>query len=397
MGYMDVIYGIDNPLFLDNMHDREYLLKTLLPWLLKYKVNIRKANRLNEAVYPYLRHFTDNQSLIDIIAQHFFKNTPTFFALSYFGLYLDYCYPKGGTGVLAKKMTDYIRTSGGDVMTETAITEVDASNNRIQTSDGTVFSYKKLVWAADQKSLYASVIGLDSPQIKKQRLLTEQSSGGDSILALFMGMGLDSEYFESRCGPHSFYTPSTGGLSLLPDWKQAAFQGKDELYTWISKYLELTTYEISCPALRDATLAPAGKTGAIVSTLFDYELVQHISDDGGYQDLKDYCTNKIMDVLNRTVFPGISENIEFVLCSTPMTIERETGNSQGAITGWAFTNAEMPAENRFQKIANSIKTPIKDVFQCGQWTFSPSGLPVSILTGKLAADAIHKTLKGRAK
>ncbi|HPF56246.1 MAG TPA: hypothetical protein PLV03_06875, partial [Clostridiales bacterium] len=70
------------------------------------------------------------------------------------------------------------------------------------------------------------------------------------------------------------------------------------------------------------------------------------------------------------------------------------GNKQGAITGWAFTGA-MPAENRFQKIANSVNTPLKDVVQCGQWTFSPSGLPVSILTGKLAADAVHKQLKGK--
>ena len=27
MVYMDVLYGIDNPLFRDNMHDREYLMK----------------------------------------------------------------------------------------------------------------------------------------------------------------------------------------------------------------------------------------------------------------------------------------------------------------------------------------------------------------------------------
>lgn len=90
MGYMDVLYGIDNPLFLENVQDLQYLMKTLLPWLLRYQVNIRKAGRLNEPVYSYLKHFTDNAALTDMIAQHFFRNTPTFFALSYFGLYLDY-------------------------------------------------------------------------------------------------------------------------------------------------------------------------------------------------------------------------------------------------------------------------------------------------------------------
>ncbi|HCW73092.1 MAG TPA: NAD(P)/FAD-dependent oxidoreductase, partial [Clostridiaceae bacterium] len=108
MGYMDVLYGIENPLFLEDMKDREYLMKTLLPWLIRYQLKIGKASRMNEPVNDYLRRFTKNQELIDMITQHFFKETPSFFALSYFGLYLDYSYPKGGTGVLAEKMEAYI-------------------------------------------------------------------------------------------------------------------------------------------------------------------------------------------------------------------------------------------------------------------------------------------------
>ena len=104
-----MFYGIDNPLFLENMRDHEYLTKTLLPWLIRYQLNIRKASRLNEPIHVYLRRFTDNPALIDMIVQHFFKDTPAFFALSYFGLYLDYCYPMGGTGTLAQKVTEYVQ------------------------------------------------------------------------------------------------------------------------------------------------------------------------------------------------------------------------------------------------------------------------------------------------
>jgi hypothetical protein len=32
------------------------------------------------------------------------------------------------------------------------------------------------------------------------------------------------------------------------------------------------------------------------------------------------------------------------------------------------------------------------VYQAGQWTYSPSGVPISILTGKLAADKAIKDL-----
>ena len=79
--------------------------------------------------------------------------------------------------------------------------------------------------------------------------------------------------------------------------------------------------------------------------------------------------------------------------STPLTLEKLTGNSDGGITGWSFTNSFIPAVHSMAKIARSVDTPIPNVSQAGQWTFSPSGLPISILTGKLAADQVIKQLK----
>ena len=393
MGYMDVLYGIDNPLFLDNMRDPEYLMKTLLPWLFKYLRNIKKANRLVEPVQQYLQKFTNNQALIDLIAQHFFKNTPSFFALSYFSLYLDYSYPLGGTGVIAQKMSDYILAAGGEIKTQTEIKAVDNLKHEITTAAGETFRYKKMVWAADQKLLYTLVNEPDSASVAKQRRLVEQNEGGDSILTLFMGVNLDKSYFADICGAHAFYTPLMDGLSSLPPWEEAAAQGKAALWKWVETYLARTTYEISCPVIRDASLAPEGKTGLIVSSLLDYRLVKRVADEGDYESFKQFCIDNIAKTLESSLFPELSEKITFVSCSTPLTIERETGNAQGAITGWAFTNAPLPAESRLQKITKSVHTPIPDIFQCGQWTFSPSGLPVSILTGKLAADELRKQLK----
>jgi all-trans-retinol 13,14-reductase len=65
-----------------------------------------------------------NPSLRDIISQHFFKNTPTFFALSYFSLYLDYFYPKGGVGKLSEALRDKIYELGGEIKTGTIVNRV---------------------------------------------------------------------------------------------------------------------------------------------------------------------------------------------------------------------------------------------------------------------------------
>jgi hypothetical protein len=81
-------------------------------------------------------------------------------------------------------------------------------------------------------------------------------SGGDSILTLYLAVDQSPDYFASIANPHFFYTPRTTGLSsLLP----CSGNSQAEIESWISDYLDLTTYEISCPAMRDPSLAPPVK------------------------------------------------------------------------------------------------------------------------------------------
>jgi phytoene dehydrogenase-like protein len=233
--------------------------------------------------------------------------------------------------------------------------------------------------------------------------------GGDSVFTLYLSLDLDREYFATIASAHFFYTPLETGLSSidlheLADQAAAAGGGfgdgmrftadKDTLFSWASRYLELTTYEISCPVLRDPSLAPEGKTGLIVSTLMEYSLFRHIRDLGWYEEFRKHCAKRIVTALDASIFPGFAAAIIDSFTSTPLTLEKRSGNSDGAITGWAFTNDSMPAVHSLPRVARSILTPIPDVYQAGQWSYSPSGLPISILTGKLAADRIARDLGG---
>ncbi len=396
MGYMDVIYGIENPLFLDYLEDKEYLFQTLIPWLMKYQKEIKKANRLSKPVNEYLGEFTYNQALVDLITQHFFKNTPAFFALSYFGLYLDYSYPIGGTGVLSQKLRDYIEAHQGKVLTEAKVTTVVAEKNQITTADSRCYSYQKLIWACDLKQLYQALEGRDiisKGRIKTQKKLVENHGGGDSILTVFLGVDLRKDYIEERCGSHCFYTPDTEGISSTALVLCNSLSSKKAIIQQIINYLKHTTYEISCPVLRDDNLAPEGKSGLIISTLMDYHLVKEIDARGWYEEFKELCTNTVIQIMDETILNGLKSKVLFSLCSTPLTIENLTGNTEGAITGWAFADNKLPSETRLKKITKSIFTPIPDIYQAGQWSFSPAGLPVCILTGKVAADEVKKTLR----
>jgi len=414
-GYMEVLYGIENPLFMDQTMDKDYLFKTLLPWLLKYQVNIRKAQKLSEPIEDYLRRFTKNQALIDVIIQHFFEKMPTFFALSYFGLYSDYSYPIGGTGRLVTALSDFIAAHQGELALSTEISQIDLKTQRVTTRDGRRFGYRELIWCGDMKTLYNAVDfgeqGEPDQQVREQQQKIRENRGGDSILTLYLGVKLAPAYFARRCGPHCFYTPSKAGLSAIRSepWQvvlanpaRSASEKQTALEAWVREYLALTTYEISCPALRDPALAPVGKTGVIVSTLMDYRLVKATFEAGWYPAFKALCEEQMMAVLENSIFPGLIEQVEQRFSSTPLTIERLTGNAGGAITGWAFRDeaiaGKLPVVNHSRKIAKTIATPLPHISQAGQWTFSPSGLPVSILTGKLAADGVIKQLakQGRA-
>ncbi len=396
MHYMDVQYGIDNPLFLDFKQDMAYLGKVLLPWVIKYAFTAPKISALNEPVIDFLRKFTQNQSLLDIISQHFFHDTPAFFALSYLKLYIDYHYPLGGTGIFPQKLVTYIEDRQGEIKTATEINSVNPVGKTITDSQGVVYEYEELIWAADLKTLYR-VINLDDiPDRQLRQNITnrqeelQDKTGNDSIFSLYLGLNLPKENFSSIATEHFFYTPSKVGQSEAGPIPTTADRATVE--NWLDKYFALTTYEISCPVLRDPTLAPANKTGLIVSVLFDYELTKSIERAGWYEEFKSYCESRMIQTLDASIYPGIAAAVIHQFSSTPLTIEKFSGNFQGAITGWALNNKPIPAESRIPKIMNAVQTKIPGIYQAGQWTYSPSGLPISLLTGKIAADQVIKDL-----
>jgi phytoene dehydrogenase-like protein len=68
MKHMDVLYGLENPVFKDLKRDREFLFKKLLPWLPKFIFTVGKINRMNMPVEEYLKTVVKNTSLRDIIS-----------------------------------------------------------------------------------------------------------------------------------------------------------------------------------------------------------------------------------------------------------------------------------------------------------------------------------------
>lgn len=403
MKYMDVLYGIENPVFKDLKHDRDFIFRKLLPWLPKFIFTVGKINRMNTPVEEYLETFVKNTSLRDNISQHFFKNTPVFFAMSYFSLYLDYSYPKGGVGKLSDALKSKILEGGGEIKTETTINNVTADKCIVTDQNNISYKYDNLIWAADLKTLYkiTDIEGL-LPKIKtlfgESKSLMLRNRGGDSVFSLFLEVDEPLGSFRKIANGHFFYTPSKIGLGethkkelnyLLTNFE---IIGKEQILTWLDKFTGLNTYEISIPSLKDPDLAPQGKTGIIISFLAEYDLFSLIQKAGWLTEFITELENRVIRVISDSVYPMLKDKIIAHFSFTPLSIESRVGSSEGAITGWSFQR-NMPVINKIQNSDRSVLTPIPSIFQAGQWAYSPAGVPMSILTGKLAADKALKQIR----
>ena len=397
---MAVIYGFDNPVFKNFREDKRYLFKELLPWMVRFIPAVRSMEKMGQPIETYLETLTANQSINDIIAQHFFKKTPASFALGYFYVYQDYLYPKGGTGMLSTSLKRCAIEHGATVQVDTEVVKVVIDEHQVIDSTGKSYKYDKLLWCADSKTLYRNLdtSHVERPllsSIEKQAEKVFASRGGDSVFTLFLGVEKDPKEFAKKTSAHLFYTPSRQGLGQthLSQLQKILDQGmgasKEAILLWVETYCALTTYEISIPSLRDETLSPLGETGLVISFLLEYDLVRLVSDQGWYEQFKEHIEDQMIKTLKETVFSGLLDEIELQFSASPLSLERIFGSSEGGITGWTFEQ-KSPAVSNLLKIASSIQTPIPDILQCGQWAYSPAGIPTAILTGWYAYDALTR-------
>ena len=348
-----------------------------------------------------------NASLKNIITQHFFAGNPTFFALGYLYLYPDYMYPLGGTGKLAEKLEEKVRSYGIEVKTRARVVRVDAFRKYVETENGEKMSYDALIWAADLKALYRNIsLGSFSQNIikeferEKEKFLSHK--GAESIFTLYLAVDEDPEYFRRKSHAHFFYTPSRTGIGrivteelndLIQNWERL---DKKDIFDWLYRLCKYTTYEIAIPVLKDQSAAPSKKTGLIVSFLFDYTLAKKAKETSLYDELKEKAMDFVIQVLSETIYPNLKDKIIFKFAATPLTIESISGSSEGSVIGWSMSS-EIPVTASFLRMVEAPKTTVPDVLKVGQWTLSPAGTPTAVLTGNLAIDFLKKQQKARKK
>jgi prolycopene isomerase len=102
-----------------------------------------------------------------------------------------------------------------------------------------------------------------------------------------------------------------------------------------------------------------------------------------YTELKEALADKLIASAEK-IIPQLSKHIVYKDIATPLTYERYTLNSEGASHGW------FPAPGAKMR---SQKTPFKNLFQAGHWTFPGPGIFAVALSGRNAAKLVLREFK----
>lgn len=138
----------------------------------------------------------------------------------------------------------------------------------------------------------------------------------------------------------------------------------------------------------DPTMAPPGKS--VITSMFDSNYAywkELYPERERYDAEKKEIAIQVIDQLERR-FPGITNQVEVVDVSTPMTYERYTGNWQGSMEGWLLTTKTM--EMAMGGGMSKTLPGLENFYMAGQWVEPGGGLPPAATSGRGVIQAICK-------
>ncbi len=135
----------------------------------------------------------------------------------------------------------------------------------------------------------------------------------------------------------------------------------------------------------DSGLAPQGKSFGVIccaDRLSDWEELE----EAEYKKRKDEAAWMLLNRLEKAI-PGIIKIIETYEVGTSRTMKKYTLNPYAAPYGFAQT----PSQAGFKR--PSYKSPVKNLWLCGTWTFPGGGFTGAIVSGFLCGLKVKKQLE----
>ncbi len=299
--------------------------------------------------------------------------SPFYYALPTIG-YLENggFYPVGKSQKISDAFAAFIEGHGGKVMLRTRVDKIlvkDGAAYGVRTQDGREFTGKAVVSNANAPDTFRKF--LDEPDLVKTTLARmEKLSISMSTFQVFLGLKKDlirelgikdtEIFYNTGYDIEEDYRTMVRGDFTNPGFGATLY---DNLYKGYS---------------------PEGKNTLSVMTLqgFDhwakYEEDYFAGKKDAYRAEKLRMADILIDQAEKVLLPGLRKAIEVRDAATPLTNLRYTANPRGAIYGWDQT-LDNAGQMRFPQ-----RTPVKNLFLAGAWTFPGGGYGACIPSGLLA-------------
>ncbi len=344
----------------------------IIPTIIKY---------LHSTVYDLIWKNLKNPHLRSILGQLIYyysdradKLNAIYFATPTYTYINEGYWISGSSANMAKALAETITDNGGAIFTGAKVEKIlfDDKNRAIgiKLASGEEIRSDITICNASIIDAFKSMIPENAvnPKIRKKALNTQPSN---SIFTLYMGLDVDVK----KIGITD-YCYFLNGVDDIGNQNEFSDYNKNTL-AMVSYFL-------------DHSLAPEGKTTVTVCTVADYDYWNNLkrSNPDEYKKKKDEAAEIIINRINKR-FPGFKESIKAIDIATPVTMERFSGNTNGAVYG----ASQLVSQSIIYRFPNAL--PKQSLYFTGAWTMPGGGFTGVVISAMNAAEAILKKNKIR--
>jgi phytoene dehydrogenase-like protein len=273
-------------------------------------------------------------------------------------------YPLGGSLPFVRNIEKRFLALGGEIRYSARVEKILTESNRavgVRLADGSEHRADAVISAADG---HTTIFGmLDGRYVNNE--VRKPYEGGMTPFPplLYVALGI--------ADPLGNLPETNSGISFPLDPK-VEIDGK------VRGRLSIHVYNF------DRSLAPKGKTAAIVMLSSDYDRWKALREDPvRYRAEKELAAERVIDALEQRL-PGIRGKIEMRDVATPVTWERYTGNWKGSYEGW-LPNAKSLGAGLPKTLPG-----LANFYMVGQWIAPGGGLPPAVSTGRHVVQILCK-------
>ncbi|MCB9700217.1 MAG: NAD(P)/FAD-dependent oxidoreductase [Alphaproteobacteria bacterium] len=260
-------------------------------------------------------------------------------------------YLEGGSRALSTALADVLAEHGGELVLGAEVTGFDVRRSRVEAvrlADGTTVSAP---WVVSAVSPLHALLRWVPPAQLPPRYLSRLEALVPSSSLCRLSLGVDTD---PRATWDADYETWLIGLPAAP----------------IDVQRQLS---VSCASLLDPTCAPPGHGVVTITATAGRVEVPWSS------ERKDAVTERMIEVAERWLYPGLRERVVQRDLSHPATYERYTRVPGGSVFGFAAR----PDQSGPRGLG--ARTPLRNLVLAGGWVFPGAGQIASMWSGRIAA------------